>query len=151
MMNPKKIIFGLLAGSLILVLGIAFLPAAAPVRAAVSGVITLSARITGVTAPTGSTDAATKGYVDAAAGASTPGSWTCTLRSASDNTGDAAEGATVTCVGSEKVITGGCSGGTNAAGNTVGKLSFPVSQGWQCGSFSNGTQPALNAWANCCQ
>jgi len=69
-------------------------------RASVSGVINAPVKLTGLSAPTGSNDASTKGYVDAAS--SKPGSWTCQVVSSTSGT--------ATCPSGYTMITYGCNG-----------------------------------------
>lgn len=123
-------------------------------------------KITNVAVPTASSDVATKGYVDAQA-AGGPASWTCTIRTAIA-TADIVNyeyGVTTmaSCLGSEKVINGGCSSsnyqliedhpyipegeygedGTptqNIRGEPSGE------QGWACKASSGYSR----AYANCC-
>lgn len=69
-------------------------------RASVSGVINAPVKLTGLSAPTGSNDASTKGYVDAAS--SKPGSWNCQVVSSTSGT--------ATCPSGYTMITYGCYG-----------------------------------------
>jgi len=115
------------------------------VLSAVSGVINVSARLSGVSSPVNSNDAATKAYVDSLNAA--PSNWTCTVRSNMSNNTPVS----VTCVGSEKVINGGCEGYYGPYDTPITNLvGFPINQGWRCysHSYNNAT---FYVYANCCQ
>mgnify|MGYP001567928358 FL=1 len=103
-------------------------------------------KITNVAVPTASSDVATKGYVDAQAADGSPGSWMCTIRTASAGYG---ESNSVFCAGSEKVISGGCSfSPQNSDARLVGD--HPAEgggQGWTC---NNDGYTWSTVFANCC-
>lgn len=69
-----------------------------------------------------------------------PGGWTCTVRSAAAAGG---EQVTASCIGSEKVITGGC---TTNDGSSHWLVNQPSAQGWTC----DGSLGIATAYANCC-
>ena len=81
-------------------------------------------------------------YVDAA-----PTDWTCTVRSADSSSQSGEAGASVSCSGNEKVVSGGCK---DAGGASVVLLeNYPTNQGWYCQSYDSGTR-IVTAYANCC-
>jgi hypothetical protein len=105
-----------------------------------------SGKITGLATPTADSDAATKAYVDAAAGG--PGTWDCTVRSNSVTSNYHNEVST-SCLDNEKVISGGCYDDVGTASIAQDR---PTNQGWHCKSYySSATNRELTAYANCCK
>lgn len=107
-------------------------------------------RVVNGAAPINPNDLATKAYVDAAMVG--PGSWSCTVASASwGGLGAGGNTFSVACPAPEdKVISGGC---ISDCGNVINVMSAPAGQGWQCnGPFSTmGCLPhTITAYANCC-
>jgi hypothetical protein len=115
------------------------------VLSAVSGVINVSARLAGVSAPVNSNDVATKAYVDSLNAA--PSNWTCTVRSNSTTSLPTNGAIDVYCQGAEKVISGGCSSSCSANNTHTG---IPINQGWRC--YNLYLQSCnYEVYANCCQ
>lgn len=81
-----------------------------------------------------------------------PGNWTCTIRAgaATGNISTTGLSSTASCVGVEKVISGGCTaGGTLSAAVQV--WGEPTGQGWKCSAIaSSGTSMTIAAAASCC-
>jgi len=110
-------------------------------------------KVTGGAVLTGNTDPtyvafddqlATKAYVDAAAGGG-PTAWTCTVRcGVMDN-----PTSTVSCVGNEKVVSGGCNSNQD---QIWGNAPSAGGQGWTCTEI-NPVAPGytIQACANCCE
>jgi hypothetical protein len=93
------------------------------------------------TAWTCSSNVVTKAYADANY-KDPPGQWNCTLRST------AGSGVQYTyCVGSEKVITGGCKA-TGSHGEYL--TSYPLSNGWGCWCSDSALCGTVTANAYCC-
>ena len=119
----------------------------------VNGSISASGNtIQNVGTPVNLTDAANKSYVDTkvAAAASGPGSWTCTVRSYPVGYTISLNGyssSSVSCSGSEKVISGGCLS-PNPLEGYPGNASG--GQGWTCYNPSSGQTYPVVIFANCC-
>ncbi len=122
----KSILFGFAAGTLFFAVMVGGGALWRSVRAAVSGVITINGRVTGVTAPIGGSDAGNKSYIDAA-GTKTPQFQTFTA----NGTWTLPSGVTMVWV----TMCGGGNAGNTNAGNVGGNggdagqcyLHYPVS------------------------
>ena len=86
-----------------------------------------------------------------------PGNWTCTIRSSAESTAisNTLNSISVSCSGSEKVISGGCYLSSGVPNGTTNVLQgAPSSQGWICTGVQSGTTAGtlkFKAYANCCQ
>jgi len=78
-----------------------------------------------------------------------PGQWTCTIRSASGAGGNGHSAVTISaaCLGSEKVISGGCRANSNVNYLTG---SYPYSNGWSCYCRDSNLCSTVYAYAYCC-
>ena len=106
--------------------------------------VTVDDKLSVTASPTLSSHVVTKSYADTNY-KDPPGQWTCTNRFATAGTIS-----TVSCVGNEKVIVGGCFislGGTYS--NLKRDSPNPSAQGWACELLAP-TSYTVSAWANCC-
>jgi hypothetical protein len=106
--------------------------------------------------PTAANHVVTKGYADANY-KDPPGSWTCTIREVGSAIGTGWHEAQASCVGSEKVISGGCylpyfAGilGDFIVADRPRKDPVTGVQGWECVSYSATVSHQIIADANCC-
>ena len=86
-----------------------------------------------------------------------PSAWTCTIRylQSADCGASCSSQVTVPCVGSEKVITGGCLGSSDTASGEVfasapgsGSGANTTTQSWRCDTFT--TNGRSNGYVQCC-
>lgn len=119
------------------------------VRSAVSGVINVSARLTGISAPINSNDAATKGYTDSVSGK--PSNWSCNIYTNSRTFGSESPASVIAnCGTGEKVITGGCS--SNDLSYVIPLRSFPQNTtSWACYPDGSGINGTIITYVVCCQ
>ena len=99
--------------------------------------------------PIASNHVVTKGYADANY-KDPPGKWNCTIRSGSAKGGGFVS-AIASCVGSEKVISGGCKIDDSEYSYNYLLESRPTDQGWKCRAYHHYSDSILIAYANCCQ
>jgi len=78
-----------------------------------------------------------------------PGSWTCVNRTGASDSGTGVNTDSVTCQGSEVMVTGTC--GWRYWDNGIDEIgSYPIDNGWECKSRAISADSEVVAYAECC-